>query len=418
MSFSIGQSKISGIIKARPSKSVEQRVLAACLLSRGVCSIGNSGESDDIIHAREIVSSLGALIFKEGKYLNITPKSSDNNNILDCGESAMNARFYTPIACLFKSHFTVSGKGSLLKRPVAVDFYILKQMGMQVEGENDFLPQIISNANLIAVTYNIDGSKSSQFISGLMMALPVLSADSELIVHNPVSIPYLELTKSIMEQFGVKCAFEFDSYNSLTIKIPGNQIYTPIDYKIEGDWSGSVNFMIAGALGGEVTVKGLNKSSKQADKAILDLFDLCGIEYKWNDNDISVIKSEIRAFRFDATHCPDLIPILIVLACFAESDCEIIGAKRLLYKESSRAQAMKTELEKANSIIIIEGNTIKVSPQKFYCSADFDSHNDHRIAMALSVFSLIIGNCKVIDIDCVNKSWPGFLDDLKEIEKK
>ena len=411
----IEKSTINGKIIAQPSKSHEQRLLVACLLSRGECIIENSGNSDDVKSLRNIISIIGSNIRLEENKTILTPSSNKEEQMLNCGESAMNARLITPIASLYKNVFTILGEASLLKRPIAEDFYIFKQMGCKLSNESTYLPIEFTNANLIPGTYNIDGSKSSQLVSGLMMSLAVLPADSELIVHNAVSIPYLELTKQVMQSFGVKCNIHKDNYGSLNIRIPGNQIYQPGKYSVEGDWSGALNFMIAGALSAYVEVQGLNQKSLQADRKILDVFDIAKVNYKWESGVIKIDKSDIKAFSFDATNCPDLIPAIIVLACFADDTCIISGASRLMHKESSRAEVMKKELAKAGADIKLELDDIIVSPKKIYNPADFNSHNDHRIAMALAIFSLNIGNCTIDNFKCVDKSWPVFFEDLESI---
>ncbi|MDD2385604.1 MAG: 3-phosphoshikimate 1-carboxyvinyltransferase [Bacteroidales bacterium] len=410
------------MITAPSSKSYEQRLLVAALLSRGECILKNSGNCDDIIAAREIVKKLGLEITETNNSLILKPAAVSDSNEINCGESAMNARLFAPVSCLFKNHFTLTGSGSLLSRPIATDFYIFKQMGCIID-DKKHLPINFENAQLKSGTYNIDGSKTSQLISGLMMALPVMSGNSELIVHNPVSLSYIYLTQQIMADTGVKSNIITDKSRNLIINIPGNQSYIAGTYIIDGDWSGAANFLVAAAIFGNIEISGLSIDSKQADKNILKIFDLANVKYQIEDNKITVNKSKIVAFNFDATNCPDIIPIAIVLACFADEQSVILGANRLKHKESSRAEVMKTELEKAGISIEILNDKIHVNPAKEIKQTDFDSHNDHRIAMALSILSISINSDSIIkNKECVAKSYPNFYKDfcifVKDIEKK
>ena len=412
----INSNKILPQIVAPPSKSYEQRLLAAALLSRGENVIFNSGNSDDVIAARNIITQLGCKVDVVNNKTIVYPDNSGSGDELFCNESALCARLFAPIACVFKNKFRLNGSGSLLNRPVAADFYIFEQMGSKINYRNYMLPVEFEYANLQTGVYNVDGSKSSQLISGLMMSLAVLSGDSQLIVHNPVSIDYLNLTRSICENAGVKIDFNSDEYNNLVIDIFGNQKYVVGDYTVEGDWSGIVNLMIAAAINGDAKFVGLNSFSLQADKAILDVFKNCNIDFVWDKDDLIVRKSDVIAFDFDATNCPDIIPALIVLGLFGDGVTNIKGANRLAYKESSRAAVMQSELQKVGAKIEIIDDLIKVFPITNYQETEFDSHNDHRIAMALSILSIIEKqNPKIKNSDSVNKSYPGFFEDINKI---
>jgi len=411
----IRKSNISGKIVAKSSKSCEQRVLAASLLSRGDCIISNFGSSDDARVAREIAKKLGLEIYECNDVLKLTPSSANSSNEIHCGESGMNARLFAPISCLFKSSFVLTGSGSLLNRPVASDFYIFRQMGCILDN-SDFLPINFERTQLQSGTYNIDGSKSSQLISGLMMTLAVLPGNSELIVHNPVSISYIYLTQRIMDNAGVKCSINSNEFGNLIINISGNQTYQSGNFNIEGDWSGAANFLVAAAITGQVEIGGLSAESIQADKNILKILDLANVSYHFKDDLLIVVKSEIKPFTFDATNCPDLIPTTLILACFADGVSKISGANRLINKESSRAEVMKQELQKTGINIEIIDDEIIINPTSELKPAIFDSHNDHRIAMALSVLGIAIdGESTIENSECVNKSWSDYFKDLKTL---
>jgi len=412
----------SGIIEAPPSKSHEQRIMAAGLLSQAGCVIENFGTSDDVLAAREIISQLGAVVVFDNDKLVIRKSIVKIGNlnkeyILNCRESALCARLFTPIACLFNNPFTVVGSGTLLKRTVADNFTILRQMGCEYESMDGKLPVYFKSAFLKSGEYKIDGSSSSQFISGLIMSLPLEKGDSKLIISNPVSINYILMTIEVIASFGVNINYRTDNQTDLIIDIPGNQTYkSKRIYTIEGDWSGIANICVAAAVNGKIGVKGLNKSSLQPDKDILKVFDLAGVNYYWENDNLIVEKSEIKAFDFNAVNCPDLIPAITVLAAFANGESHIYGASRLKSKESSRAEVLQNELKKANLNIRFKDDLIQIIGKGKYSFAEFDSHDDHRIAMALTVFGMLSENgARLENRHCVSKSYPDFFEDLKKI---
>lgn len=407
---------ISGIINAAPSKSHEQRLLAAALLSRGECSISNFGSSDDVIAARGIIENLGAKISVENDLLHILPSQDLLSDELQCNESGLCARLFTPIAAIFKTAFTVNGSGSLLKRPVAESFYLLKQMGCIYEAENDKLPVKFTRTNIQSGQYYIDGSKSSQFVSGLIMALSVVYGDSTVVVKNPVSINYILMTIEVAKSFGVSINYFFEAGNELKIEIPGNQTYKAGTYTVEGDWSGAAFILAAAAINAMVGVKGLSADSLQADKDILKVFDIAGVKYFWQDDTLFVEKSEISGFDFDATNCPDLIPVLAILAIFASGTSRISGASRLKTKESSRAEVLQNELAQAGIKISINEDILQINGEQSLKSASLNSHGDHRMAMAFSVLGMFASDViSVENRDCVSKSYPDFYLHLSQI---
>ncbi len=414
--MSKSKQSILEIITAPPSKSHEQRLLAAALLSRGECFISNFGNSDDVKAARGIVENLGAKISIENNLLHILPSQDLLSDELQCNESGLCARLFTPIAAIFKTAFTVNGSGSLLKRPVAESFYLLKQMGCIYEAENDKLPVKFTRTNIQSGQYYIDGSKSSQFVSGLILALSVVYGDSTVVVKNPVSINYILMTIKVAKYFGVNINYFFETGNELKIEIPGNQTYKTGTYTVEGDWSGAAFILAAAAIIGRIGVKGLSADSLQADKDILKVFDIAGVKYFWQDDTLFVEKSEISGFDFDATNCPDLIPVLVILAIFASGNSKISGASRLKTKESSRADVLQNELEKAGIKISLNEDVLQIVGGQSIKSASLNSHGDHRMAMAFSVLGIFAPDAiSVENRECVSKSYPDFYQHLSQI---
>jgi 3-phosphoshikimate 1-carboxyvinyltransferase len=412
----ISKSNISGSIIANPSKSFEQRILAACLLSRQECNIFDFGNSDDVIAARNVLKELGADCIIVNGVLKVLPQETSKSELLFCGESALCARLFTPLACIFKNNFTISGKKTLIQRPIAEDFQIFKQMGCEYQSNDSKLPVVFSKAILKSGQYFIDGSKSSQLISGLMMALASIDGDSKLFVKNPSSINYIYLSIEVLKLFGIKIKTYFDTESEMTIEINGNQQYSSGDFKIEGDWSGACFMLVASAIGGNISVRGLNPESVQADRVLLKVFDLANVNYQINEKCVSVEKSQICGFEFDSKDSPDLIPALAVLAAFATGKSKIYGASRLKTKESSRGEVLVEEMQKLGVKIKLDGDILEIIGETKFNYAEVDSHNDHRIAMALAIIGLTSEKGLLLNNpDCVSKSYPQFFEDLKKI---
>jgi 3-phosphoshikimate 1-carboxyvinyltransferase len=254
----------------------------------------------------------------------------------------------------------------------------------------------------------IDGSVSSQLLTGLLMALPLAKKSSKIKVNNLKSKPYIDLTIQILKSFGI--TVENTGYSLFSI--PGNQKYSPYDYSVEGDWSGGAFLLVAGAINGHLIVTGLQKDSKQSDVAIINALERAGANMKMGDDKIEISRSELRAFEFNATESPDLFPPLVSLASYCVGVSSIKGVSRLIYKESDRAKTLKEEFGKMNVKIEINDDLMHITgsqPQ----SAWVESHDDHRIAMAIAVASLgATGGVHIRDSQCVAKSYPEFFDDL------
>lgn len=286
----------------------------------------------------------------------------------------------------------------------------LNQFGVKCTSSGGFLPLTIQGP-IAGGKCNIDGSVSSQLLTGLLMALPLAAKDSEIIVNNLKSKPYIDMTIQILKSFGI--IIHNKDYN--LFQIPGNQKYIPHNYTVEGDWSGGAFLLVAGAVNGQLCVKDLRTDSMQSDKAIINALKLAGAKMKISENQIEISKSELQAFDFDATESPDLFPPLVTLASYCEGVSNIKGVSRLIYKESNRATALKDEFGKLNIKIEIKDDLMSVTGGQLR-GAHVESHEDHRIAMALAVASLgATGRVYIRDSQCVAKSYPGFFDDLRHL---
>jgi 3-phosphoshikimate 1-carboxyvinyltransferase len=403
-------SEVNGLIKAPSSKSMTQRAIAAALLADGQSTIFNPSYCDDSLAAMSIAVGLGAKLDPKPGELIIKGARVLKEEKLNCGESGLAIRMFSPIAALYQVEITMVGANSLKKRPMGMIEEALRQLGVKCSSSGGFLPLTIQGP--IRGGYcEIDGSVSSQLLTGLLMALPLAEKDSEIKVRNLKSRPYIDMTIQLLRAFGIKV--EYSGYE--LFKIPGKQKYTPIKYTVESDWSGGAFLLVAGAINGNLHVQGLHTDSKQSDMAVLSALEQAGAKMKITEDQIDITRSELKAFEFDATESPDLFPPLVALAAYAGGTSTIKGVSRLIYKESDRATALKEEFGKMNINIEITGDLMKVTGGQ-PTGARVESHDDHRIAMAVAVAALrATGKINIRDSQCVAKSYPGFFDDIRHL---
>jgi 3-phosphoshikimate 1-carboxyvinyltransferase len=406
----IEPSKIRGQLRAPASKSMTQRAIAAALLSDGQSIIHNPSYCDDSLAAMSIACGLGARVEPQANELKINGSAVLKEPKLNCGESGLAIRMFSPIAALYPAEITMVGANSLKKRPMFMIEEALNQLGVKCTSSGGFLPLSIKGP-IVGGKCEIDGSVSSQLLTGLLMALPLAAKDSEIKVKNLKSRPYIDMTIQILKSFGI--TVHNTAYT--LFNIPGNQKYIPHIYTVEGDWSGGAFLLVAGAINGQVNIQGLNVNSMQSDVAIIKALEKSGSNMKISENKIEISKSELKAFEFDATESPDLFPPLVALASYCDGVSSIKGVSRLIYKESDRATTLKEEFGKMNIGIEIKDDLMFITggqPQ----GARIESHEDHRIAMAVAVTSLgANGRVYIRDSQCVAKSYPGFFDDLRHL---
>lgn len=395
-----------------------QRACAAALLRQGESVIRNPGHSNDDKAAIGIVTALGAHVRINNEELIIN--SSGINPVddeINCGESGLSIRMFTPLAALSEKTITINGKGSLAARPM--DFFdeMLPQSGVRVKSNKGRLPMIVQGP-LQPVSMEVDGSLSSQFLTGLLMAYSAAGAnDVSIRVKDLKSKPYIDLTLDVMKRFGLnvpenKNYEEFIFRNDLT----QDSRLTTIDYTVEGDWSGAAFLLVAGAIAGPVTVKGLDLTSTQADKAIVDALMAANAGIAMDAKGITVHPGEMDGFYFDATDCPDLFPPLVALAAYCKGESRIKGVTRLLHKESNRALTLQDEFDKMGVTIELDDDLMIIHGGGAVKGADVHSQHDHRIAMACAVAALKASSETVIEeAQAVNKSYPDFYEHLKSL---
>ncbi len=408
----IKPAKINGIVNAPASKSVMGRAVASALLTEGKTELINPSFCDDGLTALNIVETLGAQIIKKKKKIIIESKgifkTIPKNKILTCNESGLCIRMFAPIVALSGKKFILNASGSLLKRPMKM-LGALTQLGAKCEIPTNGYPPIKVIGPMCGGKIQIDGSESSQFLTGLLMVLPLCSENSTIKVLNLKSKPYIQMTISLLAHFGI----EIENKNFKKFKIKGNQKYrSGMNYFVEGDWSGASFILVAGAIAGKIRVNGLNINSYQADKEILSALKKVGAKIKIGKNYINVEKNELNAFEFDASECPDLFPPLVVLAINCKGTTIIKGTERLKYKESDRANVLMQEFRKIGAKIKIIKNNMEITGTKLK-GGKVNSHNDHRIAMACAIAALNSKNgISLSNPECVSKSYPEFFNDL------
>lgn len=406
----IEPSEVRGHLRAPSSKSMTQRAIAAGLLAEGQSTISNPSYCDDSLAAIIIARGLGANIECGPSEIQISGTRILKEQKLNCGESGLAVRMFSPVAALYPEWITMTGTKSLRKRPMNMIEDALKQLNVECNSSGGFLPITIKGP-LRGGHCEIDGSVSSQLLTGLLMALPLAEEDSEIKVKNLKSKPYIDMTIQLLRSFGISINNTgYDLFN-----ITGMQKYIPGDYTVEGDWSGGAFLLVAGAINGSLTIQGLNTDSKQSDMAILQALELAGAKIIIQGDEIEISQSALNAFEFDATESPDLFPPLVALAAYCKGKTVIRGVSRLKHKESDRATALREEFGKMNINIEIEGDIMRITGDQ-PCGASIDSHGDHRIAMAVAVAALRAKERVVIkDSECVAKSYPEFFDDLRTL---
>ena len=418
---------IRGMVAAPPSKSFMQRVVGAALLSDGFTEIANPSFCDDSLAALEIAQDLGAKIWKEGDRLQIKGGIKAVKRELNCGESGLCLRMFPALASLTSEEIILSGSGTLFRRPVGMMEKPLQALGVECESQAGY-PPLRLKGPLRGGKATVDGSTTSQFLTGLLLALPCAEGDSVLEVENLKSRAYIDITLKVASDFGISILNE--NYRNFYIK--GRQKFRAREYSIEGDWSAAAFLLVAGALGGSVAVSGLELGSGQGDRKILEALEACGAHLsidgssaeadsgsgKENSKKIRVEKSILQAFTFDATDCPDLFPPLVVLACACEGLTRIKGVSRLSHKESNRAKVLSEEFSKLGADISINGDWMEISQSRL-SSGVVDPHHDHRMAMAAAVAGIIAdGDILIKDPACVSKSYPNFFDDFRKLGGK
>ncbi|HEV7329595.1 MAG TPA: 3-phosphoshikimate 1-carboxyvinyltransferase [Flavisolibacter sp.] len=416
MQVTISPSKVNGVITAPASKSAMQRACAAALLHGGKTVLHNPGISNDDKAALDIITQLGAVVTKDDHTIIIESNGVNPvNDTINCGESGLSARMFTSIAARSHTPIQVTGTGSLLKRPFSFFTETLPQLGVECTSNNGLLPLHIKGP-LQPKNIEVDGSLSSQFLTGLLFAFAAAKAsDVTITVRQLNSKPYIDLTLQVMKDFDLPVPVN-NNYESFYFpeKQSTPSADQPLNYAVEGDWSGGAFLLVAGAVAGDLVVKGLNVFSTQADKAILQALMQSGANISIEESQIHVRKSRLKPFHLDATDCPDLFPPLVALAAYCEGTSVIEGVHRLTHKESNRALTLQEEFAKMGVTITFQDDLMLIKGGGDVMGATVHSRHDHRIAMACAVAALgAQGEVTIEEAEAVNKSYTQFWEHLQ-----
>jgi len=408
----LNPSKLNGTVTVPSSKSICHRAVICAGLSDGVSNIDNVNYSQDIDATCGAMKNFGVNIVKDNKSLKIRgAKQLDvKNDNIDCVESGSTLRFLIPIAALTGKKAVFKGEGELVSRPLGPYYKIFEDQKIDYKNSNGNLPLIV-DGKLKPGEYRVKGNVSSQFISGLLFALPLLNGDSKITVTSELeSKPYVDLTIDTLKDFSVNV--DNKDYKEFAIK--GNQKFKSKDCSIEGDFSQAAFWLAAGLLGADIECDGLNMKSLQGDKAIVDILKSMGGEVLIEGNKVKGLPSRTKGITFDASECPDLVPIVAVLAALSEGTTEIVNAERLRLKECDRLRAMCSELNKIGADIQERADGLIIKGKKSLKGGTVQSWGDHRIAMALAVASIKCEEPVIVkDALCVRKSYPDFWKHFK-----
>ena len=416
----IKPAKLKGVVNIPPSKSVSHRAIICAALAEGESVVDNLILSEDFIATINGLRALGADITTEGsgdRYKAVVRgglgNPSDTDIQIDCHESGSTLRFLIPIAAALGSRCSFVGRGRLGDRPLDSYYEIFATQKFSYTTADNKLPLQL-NGQLRAGNFVMRGDVSSQFITGLLFALPILSGDSRIEITTALeSKGYIDLTLQVLQEFGIKVVH--DGYQHFYIR--GGQKYQPHSYTVEGDYSQAAFWLVAGCLGHEVVCQGLNRNSLQADRAILEIIQNMNGNIVWSDEQTVQATSTGTLGRVvDVADCPDIAPILTVLAALSTGKTELVNAARLRIKESDRILSITTELNKLGAHVTEGSEEIVVQGVLGLECSELDAWNDHRIAMALAIACTRgRGASSLQGAESVKKSYPHFWEDYRAV---
>lgn len=390
----IENSIIDGTVQLPPSKSAAHRALICSFLS-------GSGKVSPVIESKDMTATVSAIkALKNGEYK------------INCIESGSTLRFMIPVAAALGKSVTFVGEGKLPERPIGEYLRLLPEHNVSCSTEGG-LPLTI-DGRLTSGRFEIAGDISSQYITGLLLALPILDGDSEIVLTTPLqSRPYVDMTVKIMADYGVAVEQTDSGYY-----VKGNQKYIPRDYVVEGDWSQAAFFAVAGALFGRVEMTGLDYASTQGDKKIVDIIERFGAKTERGESSLTVYKSKLQGIEIDATDIPDMVPALAVAGAYADGITVIKGAQRLRLKESDRLESVTYNLKQLGADITETPDGMIIKHSKL-SGAELKGYNDHRIVMAMTVAATgAQGRSVIDDAQSINKSYPAFFEDYNKLGGK
>ena len=397
---SISPKILNGKVSAPPSKSVAHRLLICASLAKGKSEISGLTYSKDITATINALKAMGAKITVQNDIATVLGISKIQNTAeIDCNESGSTLRFLIPLASALGINTTFFGSGKLPERPIIPYLSQLSKNGIAFN-YNNTMPFSISG-KLKAGKYEMAGDVSSQFITGLLFALPLLDGNSEIILTSKLeSKPYVDITIDCLSQFGI---IVVENENGYYIK--GNQIYKPKNVVVEGDYSQAAFYYVANAIGCNIEINNLNTNSFQGDKKIIEIIHNIGYNNK-----------RLKPFEVDASDIPDIVPILAVFASFCDGESRITNVARLRIKESDRLEAISTCINRIGGNVLATSNSLIIKGVQNFTGGEVDSFNDHRIAMSMAISAIKCKKeLKILNASCVEKSYPNFFEEYKKL---
>lgn len=411
MNVKITPSNLSGTVCAIPSKSDAHRLFICAALANDKTEISLKSSSVDIDTTLDCLENMGVKIDRDGETVTVTPSPFLHECVLNANESGSTLRFLLPVASAVCDKVTFLGKGRLPSRPIKELTDTLQENGVSFSDER--LP-FTKTGTLKSGKFILAGNVSSQYITGLMFALPLLDGDSEIILTTPLeSSGYVDITLEALKKFNIRIYKTDKGY-----LVPGNQKYiSPEKLTVDGDWSNSAFFLIAGSIKNSITVTGLDINSPQGDKKIADILKDFGGQVRFGYG-VSVKQSELKAKSVDVSDIPDMLPALSVLASFSKGVTRFTGGKRLRIKESDRLHSVASLINSLGGVARELDDGIEVEGVRL-SGGEVDSFNDHRIVMAAAIAGSLCENDVIIKgADAVNKSYPSFFEDFEKIGGK
>lgn len=406
---------IDAVIEVPTSKSLTNRALITAALAMGVSKIINPSQADDCRLMIEALRKFGIIIEEHQNYLIVhgsSGKLTPHESEIYVGNAGTTMRFLTGLAAITEGTTRLVGNERMNQRPLSDLLSALDQMGVKYESESGYPPLIVHGRKLKGGTIKIDGTRSSQFVSSILLIAPYADSDVTLeLTGRGVSRPYIDLTISVMHKFGVEVS---ESGNSFYI--PTARKYLSNEYIIEADASAASYFFAAAAItGGSVLVRNLSLNSEQGDIKFLDILQLMGCKAVTDNEGVKVTGGNLSAIVVDMNEVPDMVPTLAVIALFAEGKTSIKNVKHLRYKESDRLKALATELQKLGAEVTEYDDGLEILPKEIYIGAEIETYDDHRIAMSFAIAGLKIHGIKIQNPGCVKKSFPNFWDEFENL---
>lgn len=415
MNITVTSAKLSGNLRAIPSKSYMHRALICASLAEKPTSLYCPETNRDIEATAACLRALGAEIAAENGWYRVTPMDRSRpvteRAVLDCGESGSTLRFLLPVAAALGRKTAFEGHGRLPQRPLSPLYERMQERGAVLSPAGRF--PLTVDGQLLPGDYRLDGGVSSQYFTGLLLALPLLSAPSRIFIEGALeSAPYVDLTMGVLKTFGVTPVWEG---NCMAVTPQPSPFRSPGELTVEGDWSNAAFWLVAGALNGEIRLTGLQNDSRQGDRAILPVLREMGANLSVDQDGVTVSRSALHGVTVNATDIPDLVPILAVAAAAAEGETVITGASRLRLKESDRIRSVRDMLCALGAVCEETSDGLRIRGGKLQ-SGTVDSCNDHRIAMSAAVAACACkGEVTVLGAESAEKSYPGFFRDLRTL---